>query len=103
MADNATGGTSGDVDAATDDKKDVTFTQADLDKAAKAAAEAAAKQARADEFRKSQSAIDKAKAEAGKANKQLETFQRERIAALPEEERTKAMIEDLYSRLSTPT
>lgn len=98
----ATGGTSGDSGDA-GSKEEKTFTQADIDKAVADGSAQAAKDARADEYRKSQSQIDTAKASATKANTALDEFRRTQISALPEEEKQKAMVEDLWKRLNEPT
>ena len=104
MPEDGKGGTSGDnADATKDDKKDVTFTQADLDNAVAAGSAKAAKEAKAESFRANQSAMDKMKAENAKTTAAMSELRAKQIAALPEEERTKAMIEDLYAKATVPT
>lgn len=88
------------------DKKEAdapkTFTQSELDAAVKAGAEASAKQATTESYRKHQSALDVEKNKSKTATDELDRVKKEAIKNLPEAERQAAMIEDVYERLNNP-
>lgn len=103
MPDNGDGALSGDKGEKKEADAPKTFTQDELDAAVKAGAEASAKQATTESYRKHQSALDVEKSKSSKATEELGRVKMEAIKNLPEAERQAAMLEDVYERLNNPS
>ena len=100
MADKADGALSGD-EGKGDDKPE-TYSAEDVKKLVGEAAATAAKEADTKAYRRFQSDLDKATAANSNAEKEIADLKKKQIEALPEDERLKAMIEELYKRTNAP-
>ena len=87
-----------------DDKKDEpkTFTEEEMKSAIADAADKGKKAGASEAYRTSKSALDTAVSDKNKATDALSEFRKKQIENLPEDERGKAMLADIYERLNTP-
>ena len=105
MADKPDGSLSDDKANGSDDKKDEpkTFTEDQMKSAIADAADKGKKAGASEQYRNSKSALDTAVSDKNKATDALSEFRKKQIENLPEDERGKAMLAEVYDRLTNPS